>query len=77
MQNASAIEDLDAQILSLSLAGLTDRAIAAQLNTSLRTVARRVRHLMDIAKVQTRMQLGFQVARLGWLEAERDGSRTA
>ncbi|WP_406383589.1 helix-turn-helix domain-containing protein [Streptomyces sp. NBC_01618] len=77
VQNASAIEDLDAQILSLSLAGLTDRAIAAQLNTSLRTVARRVRHLMDIAKVQTRMQLGFQVARLGWLEAERDGSRTA
>ncbi|WP_405684399.1 helix-turn-helix domain-containing protein [Streptomyces sp. NBC_00057] len=76
MQNAPAIEDLDAQILSLMLAGLTDREIAAQLRTSLRTVTRRVRHLMDITKVQTRMQLGFQVARLGWLEAERDGSRT-
>ncbi|MEV0806272.1 helix-turn-helix domain-containing protein [Micromonospora sp. NPDC050200] len=77
VQNASAIEDLDAQILSLSLTGLTDQAIAAQLRTSLRTVQRRVRHLMDIAKVQTRMQLGFQVARLGWLEAERDGNQTA
>lgn len=70
LQNASVIGDLDAQILSLSLAGLTDQAIAAQLRTSLRTVQRRVRHLMDVAKVQTRMQLGFQAARLGWLEAE-------
>ena len=75
VQNGSAIEDLDAQILSLLLGGLTDSAIAAQLRISLRTVARRVRNLMDIAKVQTRMQLGFQVSRLGWLEAERDGSR--
>ncbi|MCX4791126.1 MULTISPECIES: helix-turn-helix domain-containing protein [unclassified Streptomyces] len=70
LQNAPAIDDLDAQILSLSLAGLTDKAIAAQLHSSLRTVQRRIRHLMDVAKVQNRMQLGFQAARLGWLEAE-------
>ncbi|MFD4944941.1 helix-turn-helix domain-containing protein [Streptomyces sp. NPDC058409] len=76
LQNASAIDDLDAQILSLSLTGLTDQAIATQLRSSLRTVQRRVRHLMDVAKVQNRMQLGFQAARLGWLEAERDGNRT-
>ncbi|WP_405682016.1 helix-turn-helix domain-containing protein [Streptomyces sp. NBC_00057] len=75
VQNVSAIDDLDAQILSLSLTGLTDQAIAAQLRSSLRTVQRRVRHLMDVAKVQNRMQLGFQAARLGWLEAERDGNR--
>ncbi|WP_405387764.1 hypothetical protein OG596_07255 [Streptomyces sp. NBC_01102] len=72
LQNASGIEDLDAQILSLSLTGLTDQAIAAQLHSSLRTVQRRVRHLMDVAKVQNRIQLGFQAARLGWLEAEHD-----
>ncbi|GAA3369839.1 LuxR family transcriptional regulator [Streptomyces sannanensis] len=74
LQNAPAIDDLDAQILSLSLTGLTDQAIATQLRTSLRTVQRRIRHLMDVAKVHNRMQLGFQAARLGWLEAEQDGN---
>ncbi|WP_327248110.1 helix-turn-helix domain-containing protein [Streptomyces sp. NBC_01320] len=72
--NAPAIDDLDAQILSLSLTGLTDQAIATQLRTSLRTVQRRIRHLMDAAKVQNRLQLGFHAARLGWLEAEQDGN---
>ncbi|MCX4537159.1 LuxR C-terminal-related transcriptional regulator [Streptomyces sp. NBC_00841] len=72
--NAPAIDDLDAQILSLSLAGLTDQAIATQLRISLRTVQRRIRYLMDVAKVHNRMQLGFQAARLGWLEAEQDGN---
>ncbi|MFF8616400.1 helix-turn-helix domain-containing protein [Streptomyces sp. NPDC015350] len=73
LQNAPAIDDLDAQVLSLSLTGLTDRAIATQLLTSLRTVQRRIRHLMDIAGVHNRMQLGFHAARAGWLEAERNG----
>ncbi|MFI6061967.1 helix-turn-helix domain-containing protein [Streptomyces sp. NPDC051286] len=75
LQNAPAIDDLDAQILSLSLTGLTDQAIATQLRASLRTVQRRIRHLMDVAKVHNRMQLGFQAARLGWLESERDNNR--
>ncbi len=61
-----AIDDSDAQILSLLLAGLNDQAVAYQLKTSLRTVQRRVRHLMDLARVETRMQLGWQAARLGW-----------
>ncbi|MGW2088529.1 helix-turn-helix domain-containing protein [Streptomyces sp. NPDC001880] len=74
LQNAPAIDDLDAQVLSLSLTGLTDQAIATQLRTSLRTVQRRIRHLMDIAKVHNRMQLGFHAARAGWLEAEQNGS---
>lgn len=72
--NAPAIDDLDAQILSLSLVSLTDQAIATQLRISLRTVQRRIRYLMDVAKVHNRMQLGFQAARLGWLEAEQDGN---
>ncbi|MFE7391357.1 helix-turn-helix domain-containing protein [Streptomyces sp. NPDC057582] len=74
LQNAPAIDDLDAQILSLSLAGLTDQAIATQLRTSLRTVQRRVRNLMDTARVENRIQLGFHAARLRWLEAEQDGN---
>lgn len=60
------IDDLDARILSLLLSGLTDQAIAGQLRTSLRTVQRRVRYLMDLAQVQTRMQLGYQAARRNW-----------
>ncbi|MFU8853066.1 hypothetical protein ACNAW0_19065 [Micromonospora sp. SL1-18] len=59
------------------LTGLTDQALATQLRTSLRTVQRRVGHLMDIAKVRTRIQLGFQAARRGWLEASPGGHRTA
>ena len=61
-----AIDDVDAQILSLLLSGLNDQAVAFQLKTSLRTVQRRIRHLMDLARVETRMQLGWQAARLGW-----------
>ncbi|MFF3729138.1 helix-turn-helix domain-containing protein [Streptomyces sp. NPDC002476] len=73
LQNAPAIDDLGAQILSLLLTGLTDQAIATQLQTSMRTVQRRIRQMMDTAKVQNRMQLGFRAARLGWLDAEQDG----
>ncbi|RPK34736.1 hypothetical protein EES39_34345 [Streptomyces sp. ADI92-24] len=61
--------DNTAQILGLSLTGLTDHAIATLPRTSLRTVQRRIRHLMDTAEVRNRIQLGFHVARLGWLEA--------
>lgn len=61
-----AVDELDGRILTLLLAGLTDQAIAGQLRTSLRTVQRRVRYLMDLAQVQTRMQLGYQAARRNW-----------
>ena len=37
-----AIDDVDAQILSLLLSGLNDQAVAFQLKTSLRTVQRRI-----------------------------------
>ncbi|MGW8889532.1 helix-turn-helix domain-containing protein [Streptomyces sp. NPDC055749] len=74
LRSAPAIDDLGAQILSLMLTGLTDQAIATQLNTSMRTVQRRIRQMMDTAKVENRMQLGFRAARLGWLDAEQDGS---
>lgn len=57
---------LDRQILGLLLAGLTDQAVATQLDLSLRTVQRRLRHLQDLADVKTRMQLGWYAGRHGW-----------
>ncbi|GAA4704413.1 hypothetical protein Prum_022630 [Phytohabitans rumicis] len=58
--------ELDRRILALLLAGLTDQAVATQLGLSLRTLQRRVRHLLDLAGVETRMQLGWHAARNGW-----------
>jgi sugar-specific transcriptional regulator TrmB len=57
---------LDRKILALLLAGLTDQAVATQLDLSLRTLQRRLRHLMDAAGVQSRMQLGWHAARNNW-----------
>jgi sugar-specific transcriptional regulator TrmB len=57
----------DLQILSLLLAGLTDAAAAKQLDLGLRTVQRRVRRLMEIAQVTTRLQLGWQSYERGWV----------
>jgi DNA-binding NarL/FixJ family response regulator len=58
--------ELDRRILALLLAGLTDQAVASQLDLSLRTLQRRVRHLLDLAGVESRMQLGWYAARHGW-----------
>jgi sugar-specific transcriptional regulator TrmB/DNA-binding CsgD family transcriptional regulator len=57
---------LDRKILGLLLAGLTDQAVASQLDLSLRTVQRRLRHLQDVAGVKTRMQLGWYAAQHDW-----------
>jgi DNA-binding CsgD family transcriptional regulator len=63
----AALPEVDARILGLLLAGLTDQAVANQLGLSMRTVQRRVRALMDLVAAETRLQLGFQAARRGWL----------
>nr|BFE73471.1 hypothetical protein GCM10020092_067720 [Actinoplanes digitatis] len=63
---ADAPTALDRKILALLLAGLTDQAVATQLDLSLRTLQRRLRHLMDLAGVQSRMQLGWYAARHDW-----------
>ncbi|WP_137991440.1 transcriptional regulator TrmB [Streptomyces vilmorinianum] len=60
--------DLDRKILALLLAGLTDLTAATQLGLSPRTLHRRLRHLMDMAGVRTRMQLGGYAVRHGWVE---------
>ncbi|WP_426512949.1 transcriptional regulator TrmB [Dactylosporangium sp. McL0621] len=60
------LEPLDRRVLTLLLAGLTDQAIAGQLDTSLRTVQRRIHALMQRAGAETRIQLGWHAARKGW-----------
>jgi sugar-specific transcriptional regulator TrmB/DNA-binding CsgD family transcriptional regulator len=57
----------DRHLLSLLLAGYTDQAIASQQNVSLRTVQRRVKRLLALANAQSRVQLGWQAARQGWV----------
>lgn len=57
----------DLQILSLLLAGLTDASAAKQLDLGLRTVQRRVKRLMEIAGVTTRLQLGWHAYERGWV----------
>lgn len=57
----------DLHLLSLLLAGLTDQAIAVQLGLSMRTVQRRVRTLIEMAGVRTRLQLVWRAAHRGWL----------
>jgi DNA-binding CsgD family transcriptional regulator len=55
-------------LLSLLVAGVTDKAVASQLGLSHRTVQRRIYDLMRRAGADTRMQLAWQAARLGWLD---------
>jgi DNA-binding CsgD family transcriptional regulator/sugar-specific transcriptional regulator TrmB len=59
---------LDLRILSLLLVGATDAAIAKQLGLGLRTVQRRVAHMMELAEVSTRLQLGWQAHDRSWLK---------
>lgn len=54
-------------LLSLLVAGVPEKTIASQLGLSLRTVQRRVYHLMRLAGAQTRMQLAWHAARERWL----------
>jgi sugar-specific transcriptional regulator TrmB len=64
---AAAPDAVDLQILSLLLAGLTDASAAKQLDLGLRTVQRRVKRLMELAGVTTRLQLGWHACERGWV----------
>ncbi|GLI27786.1 hypothetical protein ARHIZOSPH14_20280 [Agromyces rhizosphaerae] len=57
----------DTDLLRLLLLGLTDAAAAAELGISVRTVQRRIAALMDAAGVGTRIQLGAEAVRRGWV----------
>ncbi|MGW2177784.1 helix-turn-helix domain-containing protein [Streptomyces sp. NPDC001732] len=60
------IDGLDTRILRLLLAGLTDTAVAGQLELSTRTVQRRIQALMQRAGASTRIQLGWYARHHGW-----------
>ncbi|MEU3653828.1 helix-turn-helix domain-containing protein [Streptomyces sp. NPDC032161] len=60
----------DLEILSLLLAGLTDASVAKQLDLGLRTVQRRVKGLMELTGVSTRLQLGWHAYERGWVARE-------
>ncbi len=61
------LEESDARILSLLLAGVTDQAIGRQMGMSLRTVQRRIHSLMEGVGAATRMQLGYEAGRREWV----------
>lgn len=67
---------MDLQILSLLLAGFTDTSVAKQLDVGLRTVQRRVKRLMELARVTTRLQLGWHAYEKEWI-ARHDPRGTA
>ncbi|MGW1251752.1 helix-turn-helix transcriptional regulator [Streptomyces sp. NPDC002535] len=61
------IEAVDARLMRLLLAGLTDTTAAAQLGMSTRTVQRRIQALMVRAGVSTRLQLGWHARDHRWV----------
>jgi sugar-specific transcriptional regulator TrmB/DNA-binding CsgD family transcriptional regulator len=63
----SPLSGEDRRLLSLLLSGLTDEAIAAHFQVSVRTVQRKARGLMEAAGVRTRMQLAWEAARRNWV----------
>ncbi|MFB8348142.1 helix-turn-helix domain-containing protein [Streptomyces niveus] len=60
-------DETDLAVLSLLLAGMTDASVAKQLDLGLRTVQRRVKGLMELAGVTTRLQLGWHAYEKGWV----------
>ncbi|MER6154817.1 helix-turn-helix domain-containing protein [Streptomyces sp. NPDC001868] len=60
-------DDTDLEILSLLLAGMTDASVAKQLELGLRTVQRRVKRLMELTGVTTRLQLGWHAYERAWV----------
>ncbi|GAA2445744.1 helix-turn-helix domain-containing protein [Streptomyces lavendulocolor] len=64
---AAGPDATDLEILSLLLAGLTDASVGKQLDLGLRTVQRRVKGLMELAGVTTRLQLGWHARERGWV----------
>ncbi|WP_326719961.1 MULTISPECIES: winged helix-turn-helix transcriptional regulator [unclassified Streptomyces] len=66
-QEADGPDGTDLEILSLLLAGLTDASVAKQLDLGLRTVQRRVKRLMELTGVTTRLQLGWHAYAKAWV----------
>ncbi|MBL0003017.1 MAG: helix-turn-helix domain-containing protein [Actinomycetales bacterium] len=63
----SELSARERQILLMLNAGLTDRTVATRLGLSARTVQRYVADMMERAEIDTRLQLGVQATRRGWI----------
>ncbi|MFH8736397.1 helix-turn-helix domain-containing protein [Streptomyces sp. NPDC017964] len=66
-QSHDGVDPVDAHILRLLLAGLTDTAVAGQVQLSARTVQRRLQALMARAEATTRLQLGWYARHHDWV----------
>lgn len=69
-EDTTGPDPTDLEVLSLLLAGLTDASVAKQLDLGLRTVQRRVKGLMELTGVSTRLQLGWHAYERGWVSRE-------
>lgn len=65
-QRPDDMDEFDARMPAVVLAGLTDQAVGARLGVSRRTVQRRIGELMARAGAESRIQLGWHAARRGW-----------
>ncbi|MFI8930114.1 helix-turn-helix domain-containing protein [Streptomyces sp. NPDC053474] len=72
---ADGPDGTDLEVLSLLLAGMTDASVAKQLDLGLRTVQRRVKRLMELTGVTTRLQLGWHAYERGWVAREAGAPR--
>lgn len=61
------LDERDTKVLALLSTGAADKVIARQIGTSVRTVERRVRYLMEHLGAATRFQAGVQAVRRGWV----------
>lgn len=64
---ATHLNDTEAELLRLLSAGLTDEAAAKRLGVSVRTVKRRMEDLMRRLEAGSRFEAGFRAAKRGWL----------
>lgn len=65
--DAAAPSTEDRRLISLLAAGLKDEIIARHLGVSLRTVGRRIDHLMDVLDARSRFQAAVEAGRRGWV----------
>ncbi|WP_329024559.1 helix-turn-helix domain-containing protein [Streptomyces sp. NBC_00690] len=72
-ETAGGPDATDLEILSLLLAGMTDARVAKHLDLGLRTVQRRVKGLMELTGVTTRLQLGWHAFAKGWVARDSSG----
>ncbi|HEX4816460.1 MAG TPA: LuxR C-terminal-related transcriptional regulator [Nonomuraea sp.] len=64
---ATGLSPAEARVLAMLAAGFKDEAIARHLRISMRTVGRRVEHILASLDAATRFQAGAQAARRNWL----------